>query len=205
MWDFAMKSKLGRQKAASPLRPITKAEATSEPGDVIEVVPVLLHLKKILVPYDFSSYSTKALHYALKFAEQFGAAVVALHVVQPVPILPTDVLAAPVVLDPLGDQMPVFETKLREVCRKLAADHHLGITPMVLVGHPSERICETAKDENADLIVIATHGYTGLKRFYMGSTAERVVRHAPCPVLVVREKERDFVPVKKGSKGMSKP
>jgi universal stress protein A len=59
-------------------------------------------------------------------------------------------------------------------------------------GLASHEIVETAKDLDIDLIVIATHGYTGWKHFCIGSTAERVVRAAPCPVLVVREKEHEF-------------
>ena len=59
-------------------------------------------------------------------------------------------------------------------------------------GLPSHEIVEVAKDLEVDLIVIATHGYTGWKHFCIGSTAERVVRAAPCPVLVVREKEHEF-------------
>jgi nucleotide-binding universal stress UspA family protein len=62
----------------------------------------------------------------------------------------------------------------------------------VRAGLPSHEIVETAKELDVDLIVIATHGYAGWKHFCIGSTAERVVRAAPCPVLVVREKEHEF-------------
>jgi nucleotide-binding universal stress UspA family protein len=61
------------------------------------------------------------------------------------------------------------------------------------LGTPYEEIVKVAKEREVDLIVIATYGYTGLKHFLLGSTAERVVRIAPCPVLVVRQEERDFV------------
>ena len=64
---------------------------------------------------------------------------------------------------------------------------------LVRDGAPFDEICKAAKEIESDLIVIATHGYTGLKHVFLGSTAERVVRHAPCPVLIVRERERDFV------------
>jgi universal stress protein A len=66
------------------------------------------------------------------------------------------------------------------------------------LGTPYEEIVKVAKEMEVDLIIIATHGYTGLKHFLLGSTAERVVRLAPCPVLVVREEERDFVSQKEG-------
>jgi universal stress protein A len=183
-----MKTKLNLKKARRPvpLRRLEKADATTESGNVIEVAPVVLHLKRILVPYDFSGFSTKALNYALKFAEQFDAAVLAVHVLQPIPILPTDMLTVPPVPDTTGDQLPAIDARLRKLCRRVATTHHLNVTSLVVVGTPYERIVETAEAEN-----------TGLKHFYMGSTAERVVRHAPCPVLVVRDKERDFVESKR--------
>jgi nucleotide-binding universal stress UspA family protein len=61
------------------------------------------------------------------------------------------------------------------------------------LGTPYEEIVKVAWERSADLIVMATHGYTGLKHFLLGSTTERVVRVSPCPVLVVRQQERDFV------------
>ena len=64
---------------------------------------------------------------------------------------------------------------------------------LVRLGQPHREITEAAKELHVDLIVLATHGYTGLKHAFLGSTAERVVRHAPCPVLTVREREHDFV------------
>jgi universal stress protein A len=67
------------------------------------------------------------------------------------------------------------------------------VQTQISMGNPYEEIVKVAKAEAVELIVIATHGYTGFKHFFMGSTAERVVRIAPCPVLVVREKEVDFV------------
>ena len=68
-----------------------------------------------------------------------------------------------------------------------------GVRAIFRRGFTSHEIVEAAKDLDVDLILIATHGYTGWKHFAIGSTAERVVRAAPCPVLVVREKEHDFV------------
>ncbi len=61
------------------------------------------------------------------------------------------------------------------------------------LGSAYHEICAAAKDEEVDLIIIATHGHTGLKHVVLGSTAERVVRHAPCPVLTVRVHEHEFV------------
>jgi nucleotide-binding universal stress UspA family protein len=61
------------------------------------------------------------------------------------------------------------------------------------LGTPYEEIVKVARERSVDLIVMATHGYTGFKHFLLGSTAERVVNVSPCPVLVVRQEERDFV------------
>ena len=63
----------------------------------------------------------------------------------------------------------------------------------VRVGRPFHEIVEAAREGNADLIILATHGHTGLKHMLLGSTAENVVRHASCPVLIVREQEHEFV------------
>jgi Universal stress protein family len=63
----------------------------------------------------------------------------------------------------------------------------------VRIGRPFHEIVTLAEALHIDLIIVATHGHTGLKHVFLGSTAERVIRHAPCPVLVVREKEREFV------------
>jgi nucleotide-binding universal stress UspA family protein len=94
----------------------------------------------------------------------------------------------------------IFETEMAAAEKKL--DRLLGSTrpagvravrSSIRAGAPSNQIVEVANDLDADLIVIATHGFTSWKYFTIGSTAEQVARSAPCPVLVVREKERDFV------------
>ena len=63
---------------------------------------------------------------------------------------------------------------------------------LIRSGMPSDEICIAARENESDLIVVTTHGYTGFKHFLLGSTAERVVNRAPCPVLIVRKRERDF-------------
>jgi nucleotide-binding universal stress UspA family protein len=67
------------------------------------------------------------------------------------------------------------------------------VRPLVCTGRAPWEILRVARETEADLIIIATHGYTGLKHVLLGSTAELVVRHAPCPVLTVRQVEHDFV------------
>jgi universal stress protein A len=77
--------------------------------------------------------------------------------------------------------------------RAAELDPHLHVETLVVNGGPAHEICQTAEAQAADLIVMGTRGRTGLKHFLLGSIAEKVVRYAPCPVLVVRERERDFI------------
>ena len=75
---------------------------------------------------------------------------------------------------------------MEEIEARFKEKDKFGISTVVLTGHASTEICRYAAKENCDLIVIATHGRTGLKHMVLGSTAEQVVRHAPCPVLTLR-------------------
>jgi nucleotide-binding universal stress UspA family protein len=153
-----------------------------------------IHLKKILVPTDFSDASQHALKYAFRLAEAFSAKLTLLYVFAPPP-LP---VSLPMPVD-LSIRSEILRKDLVRVQKKLnglsAAGGQDSVVPskcMIQAGVPSHEIVEIAKSEDADLIVIATHGFTGWKHFCIGSTAERVVRAAPCPVLVVREKEHEF-------------
>lgn len=150
-----------------------------------------ISLKRILVPVDFSPLSKKALHYATRMARQFGAEVNIFHVVEPEvpPAFDGYLIAAPPVLNgtpPCSGQLKALASSVR----KAGVER---VTSTVRTGLAAFEIVEAAKELDIDLIVIATHGYTGWKHFAIGSTAERVVRAAPCPVLVVREKEHEFV------------
>jgi nucleotide-binding universal stress UspA family protein len=147
-------------------------------------------IKKILAPTDFSPASEKGLKYALRFAREFGAEVTLLHILEPI---------APFAFEGLPMRLPVEETGWSDAARALKAlevsARQKGVSTvraMTRQGIASHEIVDAAKEFDIDLIVMATHGYTGLKHFCIGSTAERVVRAAPCPVLVVREKEHEF-------------
>jgi universal stress protein A len=150
----------------------------------------LLRPKRILVPIDFSKESLKALRYAVPFAEQFGASLCLICVLDRASALyggESIALAMP-------ERALIDEARRRLLT--LAADEIEEVVPVdaqVRTGKPWEEIVTVAKELDIDLIIIATHGYGGLKHVLMGSTAERVVRHAPCPVLVVREAEKEFV------------
>jgi universal stress protein A len=149
-------------------------------------------IKKILVPTDFSPASRKSFCYALRFAKGLGSKITLLHVVEPA----TSFNMAGLPPEPVGVVEKEFadaETGLHELVDEAEAAGVSDAKSMLRAGVATHEIVEAAKDLDVDLIVIATHGYTGWKYFAIGSTAERVARAAPCPVLVVREKEHDFL------------
>ncbi len=163
-----------------------------EAESVADLVPQILHLKKILVPIDFSETSKKAFHYALRFAEQFNCEIVLLHVVEPVSPTVGPPLVLEVFLD-AEDPLSIVEKKLAALSAQSRTNGTNPASSTIRTGHAPNEITKAAKDLDIDLIVIATHGYTSWRHLCIGSTAERVVRSAPCPVLVVREKEHEFV------------
>jgi universal stress protein A len=163
-----------------------------EPSTLIAPAPAALHLKKILVPVDFSAPSQQALKYALRFAKEFRAEVILLHVLGKIPI-GSGFADVPSGIDYSAEQLSDAEKNLRALTDSSQEAGCPTIGSTVRTGLPAHEIVEAAKEFDTDLIVIATHGYTGWKHFCIGSTAERVVRTAPCPVFVVREKEHDFV------------
>ena len=158
------------------------------PNQETDASPLPLQLKTILVPIDFSPLSKKALHCALKFAQQFKARLTLLKVLEPPPGIVNLKEAAF-----SEEKLLLTEKNLRAL---IDGSRSNGVTDAgftVRVGIPSHEIVEAAKELDVDLIVIGTHGYTGWKHFCIGSTAERVVRAAPCPVFVVREKEHELI------------
>jgi nucleotide-binding universal stress UspA family protein len=147
-----------------------------------------LNLKHILVPVDFSDCSKKAVQYAVHFAKQFGAELTLLHVAPLYPIVPE---IGPFNVEDFQDG----RTNLEIV--RLTIGDFVPCHTLLRMGTPASEIAGVARELNMDLIILSTHGHTGLTRVILGSTAEMVMRHAPCPVLVVREKEHDFL-FKKG-------
>jgi universal stress protein A len=139
-------------------------------------------VQKILVAVDFSDYSRAALNYAAFLAESFGAKLTLVHAVEPY-VYPED-LSAGFTLEEIDER---WMQKQQEKLETLKQTIKNGIPAKVIVtmGTAWNRIVGLAKSCCADLIVVGTHGRTGLKHVLLGSTAERVVRHATCPVLVV--------------------
>jgi universal stress protein A len=163
-----------------------------EPESVVDLVPQILDFKKILVPVDFSDASKKALKYAFRFAEQFDYEIVLLHVLEPAGPMIGSPLALEVFLNS-KDSLSTMEKKLAGLSAQSRNNDANSISSKIRTGHAPNEITKAAKDLDVDLIVIATHGNTSSRHLCIGSTAERVVRSAPCSVLVVREKEHGFV------------
>ncbi|HEU5245954.1 MAG TPA: universal stress protein [Candidatus Udaeobacter sp.] len=162
------------------------------PEAVVELVPQILHPKKILVPIDFSATSKKAFQYALRCAEQFGCKIVLLHVIEPVEAIAGTPLTVDIFAQPEEDTTAA-EAELASLAASSRSWRN-SFMSVVRTGHAPNEITKAAKELDVDLIVIATHGYTSWRHLCIGSTAERVVHTAPCPVLVVREKEHEFLP-----------
>ncbi len=140
--------------------------------------------KTVLVPTDFSEPSAEAVHTALELVES-GSDVHVLHVLQPIEHTSPEVL--------FGD---LDDNTRREKATQFLTDflqrHDInGVTKTVRIGDPGLVVSEYAEENKVDLIVIPSHGHHGLRRILLGSVAERIIRHAECPTLVLRRMDRD--------------
>ena len=141
--------------------------------------------KRILCPVDFSEVSLEAWEYALSVVKECGAAVTLLHVVEPI-VAPADFSFGPLTNAEVEDQMAARATESLEGLRAKAGIPSERISVRVERGRSFTEIVRVAMEEKANLIILATHGYTGITHALLGSTAEKVVRKAPCPVLTVK-------------------
>ena len=149
--------------------------------------PLEFKIEKILVPLDFSPASVEALDYAVSMAKQFHAAIHLVHVHPP-----DEASAAPGAGHLLLQSAEAIE-RLNEELTGIHRKHVPTFCPEnchIRAGRPYEQIIHLAREIDADLIALSTRGHSGLKHLLLGSTAERVVRSAPCPVLVVRKRKQ---------------
>lgn len=149
------------------------------------------NIKKVLVPIDFSDYSKSALRYAVNFAKFFNAEILLIYVVEPI-IYPPDFSMGQIAMPSINTD---WNNRAKEELDKLAKNENIGngkVRTVIKTGKPFAEIIETAKEESIDLIIIATHGHSGVEHILFGSTAEKVVRKAPCPVLTLREPIKGF-------------
>jgi len=148
-------------------------------------------IKKILVPIDFSDYSKKALQYTVAFAKQFNAEINLVYVIEPL-VYPADLSMGQVVIPQAEIDLSSKSKQELEQLAKTEIGNLLKYNIIVKNGKPFMEIIETATEIDSDLIIISTHGHTGVEHLLFGSTAEKVVRKAPCPVLTIREPIKGF-------------
>jgi nucleotide-binding universal stress UspA family protein len=144
------------------------------------VEDIVMHAKKILFPTDFSTLSDAALQYATTLARDMGAKLVIVHIEEP-----PAAYGAGEMYYGIPDPDTAALTKMLDAVRP--ADAAVPFDHRLVTGEPATEIVELAKEEGVDLIVMGTHGRTGLGRLLMGSVAESVVRRAPCPVFTFKE------------------
>lgn len=144
-----------------------------------------LNLKSILVPIDFSGCCRKALQYAVLLAKDYGASIVLAHIVDS--------------KNSKGKRLKILDQELHAFARREIGDE-AAVTTIVKCGDPLREIINLAEAGLIDLMIISTHARAGLPDFCMSSAAEQIVRYAPCPVLVVRQHEHDFLEAHKPSR-----
>ena len=162
---------------------LRKRKGRATAGTATPASAAELHIRKILVPVDFSQCSMAGAMYAAFLGKAFGAKLCLLHAVQP---------PAPVVVDRVSvDRSSMDGLNLRnarldmEAFSKLDFLRDITCAVEIRTGYPVDQICDETKQTDVDLAVISTHGRSGFNRMLLGSVAEHVVRYAECPVLVV--------------------
>lgn len=145
-----------------------------------------MQIKTILVPCDFSEHAELAYAWAVGLAEKCDAKVILVHAAQLFTSLGYPESVYLLDLKKMEDEVLTdAEKRLHEFIAKKGASP-VAVETRAVSGDPFWEICQTAETEHADLIVMGSHGRTGFAHVLLGSVAERVVRHAPCPVLVAR-------------------
>ena len=142
-------------------------------------------VQHVLVPIDFSATADRALEYAIALAQQLHARLTLLHVLH----------LNPLAMGEMSTGMPAtyLEAQETEAHQLLQASldrvQHAGLQgdSLLVQGTPTQAIAETAGEQRVDLIIMGTHGRAGLAHVFLGSVAEHVIRHAPCPVLIIRK------------------
>lgn len=148
----------------------------------------MVKLKRILVPVDFSKGSLRAVNRAIELAKAVDGEVLVLYVQEPLTLTTTgDRYLGPRKLRTAIGRMRLNEQRRLTRLQRSLKPKRVPVTTILAQGDAAETICDTAKQERVDLIVMPTHGRTGLSRFFIGSVAEKVVRTAPCPVMTIRQ------------------
>lgn len=159
---------------------------------IVAIVPTFT---KIIAATDFSEDSANALNYTEEMARRFSAEIIVLHVDQPLaPVMVSELTPGLDVgtMNRIAEEQRLLALRQLDQITERLRDSGLKARGVLRVGAPFLEILNTAQSEGADLIVMGTHGRTGLAHVLLGSVAERVVAKAPCPVLTVRHPDRKF-------------
>ena len=152
----------------------------------------MINLKRILVPTDFSESARHALLYGQSFAKEYGAELLLLHVVENLTVgYASDLFPVPMA-EVFQEISGYAKAELAKLAQE-AKQRGVAVAELVAQGKPSAEIIRHAAENAVDMIVLGTHGKGMLDQALFGSTTERVVRGAPCPVLTVRMAEHEFV------------
>jgi len=141
--------------------------------------------EKILLPVDFSDYSEVACEYAITLARTFNSSLQVLHVINE-PVDLRGFYVPHISFEQLEKEIETGAARMLEAFCQNNLKNFEAFDTMVVTGVPYEEIIRAATEKESSLIVIGTHGRTGLDHLIFGSTAERVVRSAPCPVMTIR-------------------
>ncbi len=171
------------RKHTSPVRPATR-RARKKRTPVATPTPKPA-IRSILVPIDFSIHSKNALKYAVPLAEKFGASLHLVYVVEPT-IYPADLGFGQVVLPGVEEELREKGEGELEALMRREIGKRLKASTVVRTGNPHQEILREAEERGVDLIVVATHGHSGVEHMLFGSTADRIVRRSKVPVLTIR-------------------
>ena len=175
------KSPPKRTRAPRPARP--RRTAKPEPA-----VAEKFSIRSILVPIDFSLHSKNALKYAVPLAEKFRASLHLVYVVEPT-IYPADLGFGQVVLPGVEEELREKGGEELQSLMEKEIGGRVKSSCAVRTGNPHQEILREAEELGVALIVVATHGHSGVEHMLFGSTADRIVRNAKCPVLTVRPEQ----------------
>ena len=147
-----------------------------------------VQFNKILCATDFSDFSNQTVSYGVALAKEFGARLIICHVID----LSSVAIYGEFQLDPVGQQNRIIEDA-NEQLEALTGDQPVEWEPLITVGKPADEIIRAVEEKGIDLVISATHGRSGIKRLILGSVTERLMLTLPCPLLVLRSPEHDFV------------
>lgn len=147
-----------------------------------------VQFKNILCATDFSDFSNQTINYGVGLAKEFGARLIVCHVID----LSSIAIYGEFQLDPVGQQNRIIEDA-NEQLEALTGDQPVEWEPLITVGKPADEISRAVEEKDIDLVISATRGRSGLKRLILGSVTERLMLTLPCPLLVLRSSEHEFV------------